>query len=122
VNSLITQKNVTSNISLSREQIISTVDFIVERYEKAQASRWEEIRSVISPSVAEYCHWRDCFLRDWERVRSKLQGILLLLSDLSYSDDLIKYLERSKDKVTVLWSRDCVELRALQHPEYKEVG
>ncbi|MCK9619167.1 MAG: hypothetical protein M0R47_01380 [Methylobacter sp.] len=108
-----------TTISLSREKVISTVDFIVEQYEKAQVSRWEEIRLVISPSVGEYCHWRDCFLRDWERVRSKLQGILLLLSDLSDSDDLIKYLKCSKEKVTDLWSQCGVDLTSLQHPEYK---
>jgi hypothetical protein len=108
-----------TTISLSRDQIISTVDFIVERYENAQAGRWIEIRSVISPSVGEYCHWRDCFLGDWERARSELQGILLLLGFLSDSDDLIKYLKCSKEKVTDLWTQCGVDLTSLQHPEYK---
>jgi hypothetical protein len=107
-----------ATISLSRDQIISTVDFIVERYENAQASRWEEIRSVISPSVIDYRHWRDCFLSDWQEVRSKLQGILLIF-DYSDLDDLIKYIKCSKEKVTDLWTQCGVELVELQHPEYK---
>lgn len=122
MNSLITEKNVTSNISLSREQIISTVDFIVERYENAQAGRWIEIRSVISPSVVDYRHWRDCFLSDWQEARSSLQGISLLFSDFSDTSDLNKYCQRSKEKVTDLWTQCGLELTELQHPEYKEVA
>jgi hypothetical protein len=122
VSSLITKKNVTSNISLSREQIISTVDFIVERYENAQAGRWIEIRSVISPSIVDYRYWRDCFLSDWQEARSSLQGISLLFSDFSDTSDLNKYCQRSKEKVTDLWTQCGLELTELQHPEYKEVA
>jgi hypothetical protein len=108
-----------TTFSLSRAEIISTVDFIVERYEELQLSRWEQIRVAINPSVIDFRFWRDCFLSDWERAGSELQGICLLFSNLSDSDDLIKYLKRSKEKITNLWSQCGVDLSALQHSEYK---
>lgn len=104
-----------TTISLSSEQIISTIDLIVKRYEEQQVIRWEEIRTAISPSVMDFKYWRDCFLSDWEKVRAKIQGISLLFSDY----DMCEYFERSKDKVTDLWSRCSVELCELQHSVYK---
>lgn len=107
-----------TTILLLSEQVTSTVEFIVEQYEKAQASRWEDIRAVINPCARDFHHWRDCFLNDWEEVRAKIQGISLLFDDASDSYGMGEYFECSKDKVTDLWLCGGIELSKLQYLDF----